>query len=65
MSEPILTDAEGRPIPGRPPPLKPGATYKEWLVWVRAERAWKDRVTDVANGAFTQGFNDSLKDTDR
>lgn len=61
MSEPILTDAEGRPIPGRPEPLKPGASFKEWRDWVRAERAWKDRATDTANRAFTEGFREGLK----
>jgi hypothetical protein len=61
MTDPILTDSQGRPIPGDPGPLKEGATYKEWRDWVRAKRAWRDRVTDVANRSFSAQFVRSLK----
>lgn len=61
MDDYIHTDAAGRPIPGRPDPLKPGATYLEWRTWVRAERAWRDRVTDSANRAFVEAFDAAMR----
>ena len=49
--EAILTDAQGRPMP-RPE----RADYPDAISWMRAFWAWKDRVAEVANRGFAEGF---------
>lgn len=56
----IYTDASGRPIP-KPGPLPPGAAFATWQTWVRAQRAYRDAITDVGNAAFDQAFRKAVK----
>ena len=51
----ILTDGKGRPIE-RPDPLLTGAAIEEKIAWLRARATYQDRIHDVANRAFVQGF---------
>jgi hypothetical protein len=51
MSEPILTDACGRPI------AKPRrADFSSDVEFLRAFHAYKDCVANTANDAFAKGF---------
>ena len=55
----ILTDANGRPI--ERPTLREGATIEEQIAWLRADNAYRDKVTSLANAAFSKQFNRSRK----
>lgn len=61
MPLPIFTDDQGRPLPGRPEPLREGASTAEWIAWMRARNAYVDAATDCANDAFDRSFRSALK----
>lgn len=60
MSTPILTTADGRPIE-RPVSPGPNSTSEQKAAYMRAVWAYNDRVADVANAAFTEGFRKGLR----
>lgn len=51
----ILTDGEGRPLerPRR-------EDFEDVVEYIRAVHAFNDRVTHVANQAFTEGFRKAM-----
>ena len=54
----IYTDGEGRPIPE--PAREDFETGIEGeIAYMRARWAWKDKIADVANAAFTKQFKTS------
>lgn len=56
-SDPILTDAEGRPLP------KPQVCdYPDAVSYLEAFHAWEQRVTNLANQAFDRNFLQSMKE---
>ena len=56
----IYTDAKGRPIPCPEAPPKDAST-KDFIAYLRAKAEYQDRVTDIANRAFTEGFSKGLR----
>ncbi len=54
--EAIYTDGRGVPIP-RPSP----DDFPTTIGYMRAVWAWRDKIADVANQAFTEQFRKSLK----
>ena len=52
----IYTDEKGRPIP-KPEP----EDYPTTVEFLRARAAWSDRLSDIANRAFSEAFSKGMK----
>ena len=59
MSETILTDGKGVPIP-RPEAPNRDAALGEKIKYLRRMHAFQDRVADIANAAFASAFTKAI-----
>ena len=60
MTQPILTDGNGRPFE-KPLPPADDAPIEEKIAWIRATHDYNDRVTDCANQAFADAFSKAIR----
>lgn len=57
MTEPILTEGNGRPLPAKPE-REPGEDVGAYLLRLYA---WKQATTNLANDAFDDAFRKAMK----